>query len=127
MSLRSAVPSMSHMQRPIRRMAKSVRSRFEIVGLVREGAQRTEQLGAGAGGDVLDHGDKDLLLVAELVVDGLAGNAGAAGDGVDARRQRRPAHEDVRRGVENGLALGGLRPLHTGNEWGMWLTSMPGP
>ena len=78
---------------------------FQILGLVRESADDLKQAGAGASGDILNHGDEKFFLVADLVVDGLAGHAGAGGDVVDAGAGDALLAEHLRRSLEDSVPL----------------------
>lgn len=55
---------------------------------------------------VLDHGQEELLFVAEVPVDGLLADAGGLGDGVDAGAGVSLAQEHLGGGVEDRGVLG---------------------
>ena len=78
---------------------------LEIARFVGEGRQRGEQAGIGAFGCIGDYSGEDVLLVAELVVDGLAGNAGFGGDEVDAAAGEAFAGKDGAGRFDDAIAL----------------------
>ena len=79
---------------------------FEIAGLVGEGGDGGEDAGIAALGEVAHDGDEQLFLVAMMVVDGLARDAGLGGDQVDIGAGKAFAAEHAGGGVDDRQALG---------------------
>ena len=75
--------------------------RLEILGVVRESRQRGEQAGIGLLGRILHDGREHFFLVADLIVDGLARDAGLGGDHVDRRPGESLARKNPGCGFEN--------------------------
>ena len=88
------------------RTAKPIRSASRSPGLVGEGGEGGEDAGIAALGEVAHDGDEELFLVAMVIVDGLARDAGLGRDQVDIGAGEAFAAEHVSGSIDDRQALG---------------------
>ena len=81
------------------------------MGLVGEGGEGLHHYRARTFGDGPHHFGEEHFFVADLVIDGLAGDAGLRRDRVDAGADEAIAAEDVRGRLDDATALVVIAPL----------------